>query len=57
MVGFVNQLLKEAELDNIVVDALNWIGSDGLAIFVTTIFLPPIYLKLKEHDRFEGIDY
>jgi len=50
LVVFVNQLLKEGELDNFVVDALNWIGSDGLAIFVTTIFLPPIYLKLQEHD-------
>ena len=38
LVGYVNQLLKEGELDNFVVDALNWIGSDGLAIFVTTIF-------------------
>jgi hypothetical protein len=53
LVGFVNQLLKEGELDNFVVDALNWIGSDDLAIFVTTIVLPPIYLELQEHDLLE----
>ena len=46
---FVYQLLKEGELDNFAVDALNWSASDGLAIFVTTIFLPPIY-SLQEHD-------
>ena len=53
-IGFFRQFIKDyTELDNFVIDAIDWISSDGLAILFTTTVLPRYYRWFEEKGYLE----
>ena len=56
-IGFFRQFIKGyTELDNFIIDAIDWISSDGLAILFTTTVLPRFYRWSEEKGYLESWD-